>query len=53
MHVEIRKDFLEVCLEDIDSEFDVRNMTSEELDEEVLVDEVCKANECFWLIAVY
>ena len=52
MHVEVRQNCIEVCREHADSELDVGDMARKEFDEEVLVDEVCKANERFGLWAV-
>ena len=49
MHVEIRQDCVEVCREHADSKLYVGNVARKEFDEEVLVDEVCKANERFGL----
>ena len=43
---------LEVAVEQVDSKFDVLDVPSEELDEELFVDEVREANECIRFTAV-
>jgi len=50
--VQLRQKFKEIRLKQVDSQLDVLNVASEELEEERLVDEVSEANESVGLLAV-